>query len=416
MVSATRILSDLGYKEQSRFITGNIKTSSSDYIPLVNQIIFQKSGKVIPIDSRNAMANSAIWTCVRIISEAIAMMDRKVIKKDKSGNFDEIEDHYLLPLLNLRASPLYSSFSLTEAESQSVNLDGNSFTYIELKDDGTPERLTFIPREDVEDYEVDDMGNLWWNTTYGKIPDERIKHYKIIPKDGIWGLSPVSWHRQLLETGQSAARYASEFYEHGAFPGGILSVPGLLKQETREKVKAALKANKPGETLVLDGNTTYTTMQPLPGDVQWLSTIKEVDKRVAAIYRVPFHMVSSDAEMASYNSMEQFALEFKHLTIKPHARMMAMEETYKLLSTREIDAGFRIEFDYSTLELADMRTLGEWMSRMHTMGLMNNNDLRGKFLQKSTIPFGDAYLVQGNNMTTLEAAVKGEKPIESAKE
>jgi len=341
------------------------------------------------------------------------MMDRKVIKKTKDGNFDELEDHPLLPLLNLRANPLYSSFALTEAELQSVCLDGNSFTWLELNDDGTPRKQTLIPREDVRDYVVDNSGNLFWDTTYGKLPDERIKHYKVIPKDGVWGLSPISWHRNTLAIGQSAAYYAQDFYEQGAFPSGVLAIPGLVNKETRARVKENLRSTKPGETLVLDGNTTYTPMQPLPGDVQWLSAIKEMDKRIASIFRVPFYMVSSDAEQPNYNSLEQLALEFKNFSIRPYGKMMEMEETYKMLTSSQIKNGERIAFDYSTLDLTDMKTLGEWMTRMATGGFMTINQIKGKYLQLPGVENGDETLVLGNNMTTLKAAVEGTGPIET---
>lgn len=382
-------------------------TWSEGHIKTVNRMFFESGNGVEPITERTAMTLSSVWACVRIIMESVAMMKRKVVRVHPDGSEEEITDHNLLYYLNLRPNPRFSANILKQSELKDVCLYGNSLTYIDYYRNGDIKQLTKIPFEDIEKaYISERTGKLYWDTKYGRLPDERICHYKIVPDECIWGLSPIQWHRQTLETIAQAENFGEQFFKQGAYPSGFLSVQGMRDDSVRQRTKAELKKMSPGEIMVLDAGTEWKKIGAVPEDVMWLSTLTDMDKRVGAIFRVPTYMFS-DTEKPGYNSLEQLALDFKQYTVKPYATMIEQEDTYKLLSKQEIMSGLCIKFDYESLDITGIDALGEFITTLLTQGIMNINEVRSKYFQKGPIEYGDENLVQGNNMTTLKNAVEG---------
>ena len=282
------------------------------------------------VTERSAMQMTAVYSCVRILAEAIAGLPLHLYRYKKDGGKEKAIDHPLYLLLHDEPNPEMSSFVFRETLMTHLLLWGNA--YAQIIRNGKNEVVALYPlMPNKMAVDRDEHGQLYY--TYQRSNDEAatmtgstvilkpsdVLHIPGLGFDGLVGYSPIAMAKNAIGMAIACEEYGAKFFANGAAPGGVLEHPGTIKdpQRVRESWQSTFggsgNANK---IAVLEEGMKYTPIGISPEQAQFLETRKFQINEIARIFRVPPHMVG-DLEKSSFSNIEQQSLEFVKYTLDP---------------------------------------------------------------------------------------------------
>ena len=386
------------------------------------------SGKTVT--ERSAMQMTAVYSCVRILSEAVAGLPLHLYKYTKSGGKVMALDHPLYRLLHDEPNPEMSSFVFRETLMTHLLLWGNA--YAQIIRNGKNEIVALYPlMPNKMSVDRDEGGQLYY--TYYRGSDEAIKnkefavtlqpsdvlHIPGLGFDGLVGYSPIAMAKNAIGMAIACEEYGAKFFANGAAPGGVLEHPGTIKdpQRVRESWQSTFggsgNANK---IAVLEEGMKYTPIGISPEQAQFLETRKFQINEIARIFRVPPHMVG-DLEKSSFSNIEQQSLEFVKYTLDPWVIRWEQSIQRALLSQGE-KAEYFVKFNLEGLLRGDYQSRMNGYAIGRQNGWMSANDIR-ELENLDRIPAeegGDLYLINGNMLPLKDAGAFANTPNDSGKE
>jgi HK97 family phage portal protein len=369
------------------------------------------------VNERSAMQMTAVYSCVRILSEAVASLPLHFYKYDENGSKVKATEHPLYILLHDEPNPEMTSFVFRETLMTHLLLWGNA--YAQIIRNGKGEIIALYPlMPDRMKVDRDEHGRLYYEyqvssddaptnkgSTVKLIPDE-VMHIPGLGFDGLVGYSPIAMAKNAIGLAIAAEEYGSKFYANGAAPSGVLEHPGTLKDPS--KVRDSWTQTFGGsanshKVAVLEEGMKYTPISISPNEAQFLETRKFQIDEIARIFRVPPHMVG-DLEKSSFSNIEQQSLEFVKYTLDPWVSRWEQNMARSLLTAEEKQNYF-IKFNVDGLLRGDYQSRMNGYATARQNGWMSANDIR-ELENLDRIPAelgGDLYLINGN-MTKLEDA------------
>ena len=366
------------------------------------------SGK--PVNERSAMQMTAVYSCVRILAEAIAGLPLHIYKYNEEGGKEKAIDHPLYLLLHDEPNPEMSSFVFRETLMTHLLLWGNA--YAQIIRNGKGEVIALYPlMPNKMTVDRDENGHLYY--TYQRANEEAhtmegtsviLKPYDVlhIPGlgfDGLVGYSPIAMAKNAIGMAIACEEFGAKFFANGAAPSGVLEHPGTIKDPT--KVRDAWQSqfggsSNSGKVAVLEEGMKYTPISISPEQAQFLETRKFQINEIARIFRVPPHMVG-DLEKSSFSNIEQQSLEFVKYTLDPWVLRWEQSMARALFTIDEKKEYF-IKFNLEGLLRGDYQSRMNGYSIARQNGWMSANDIR-ELENLDRIPAelgGDLYLINGN--------------------
>ena len=386
------------------------------------------SGKTVT--ERSAMQMTAVYSCVRILSEAVAGLPLHLYKYTDSGGEAMALDHSLYHLLHDEPNPEMSSFVFRETLMTHLLLWGNA--YAQIIRNGKNEVIALYPlMPNKMSVDRDENGKLYY--TYYRGQDEAIRdkefavtlqpsdvlHIPGLGFDGLVGYSPIAMAKNAIGMAIACEEYGAKFFANGAAPGGVLEHPGTIKdpQRVRESWQSTFggsgNANK---IAVLEEGMKYTPIGISPEQAQFLETRKFQINEIARIFRVPPHMVG-DLEKSSFSNIEQQSLEFVKYTLDPWVIRWEQSIMRSLFSENEKKKYF-VKFNLEGLLRGDYQSRMNGYAIGRQNGWMSANDIR-ELENLDRIPAedgGDLYLINGNMLPLKNAGAFADTAIDNRKE
>ena len=387
------------------------------------------SGKTVT--ERSALQMTAVYSCVRILSEAVAGLPLHLYRYKEDGGKEKALDHPLYRLLHDEPNPEMSSFVFRETLMTHLLLWGNA--YAQVIRNGKGEVIALYPlMPNKMSVDRDENGRLYY--TYYRGSDEAMKsrdfavilqpsdvlHIPGLGFDGLVGYSPIAMAKNAIGMAIACEEYGAKFFANGAAPGGVLEHPGTIKdpQRVRESWQSTFggsgNANK---IAVLEEGMKYTPIGISPEQAQFLETRKFQINEIARIFRVPPHMVG-DLEKSSFSNIEQQSLEFVKYTLDPWVTRWEQSIQRALLSQGE-KAVYFAKFNLEGLLRGDYQSRMNGYAIGRQNGWMSANDIR-ELENLDRIPAeegGDLYLINGNMLPLRDAgAFANTTPNNSGKE
>lgn len=369
------------------------------------------------VNERSAMQMTAVYSCVRILSEAVASLPLHFYKYDENGSKVKATEHPLYILLHDEPNPEMTSFVFRETLMTHLLLWGNA--YAQIIRNGKGEIIALYPlMPDRMKVDRDEHGRLYYEyqissddapTNKGssvKLTPDEVMHIPGLGFDGLVGYSPIAMAKNAIGLAIAAEEYGSKFYANGAAPSGVLEHPGTLKDPS--KVRDSWTQTFGGsanshKVAVLEEGMKYTPISISPNEAQFLETRKFQIDEIARIFRVPPHMVG-DLEKSSFSNIEQQSLEFVKYTLDPWVSRWEQNMARSLLTAEEKQNYF-IKFNVDGLLRGDYQSRMNGYATARQNGWMSANDIR-ELENLDRIPAelgGDLYLINGN-MTKLSDA------------
>ena len=369
------------------------------------------------VNERSAMQMTAVYSCVRILAEAVAGLPLHLYRYKEDGGKEKALDHPLYLLLHDEPNPEMSSFVFRETLMTHLLLWGNA--YAQIIRNGRGEVMALYPlMPDRMAVDRDDKGQLYYEYTTSaddapiskgsivRLKPSDVLHIPCLGFDGLVGYSPIAMAKNAIGLAIATEEYGSKFFANGAQPSGVLEHPGTIKDPQRvrdswmSQFGGSANSNK---IAVLEEGLKYTPISISPEQAQFLETRKFQINEIARIFRVPPHMVG-DLEKSSFSNIEQQSLEFVKYTLEPWLVRWEQSIQRTLFSADEKKRYF-VRFNVEGL------LRGDYASRMNGYavgrqnGWMSANDIR-ELENLDRIPAeegGDLYLINGN-MTKLKDA------------
>lgn len=359
-----------------------------------NELMGNKTASGRRVGPDNALQVSAVYACVKVISETMAIFPLKVYRKKPSGGRIEAVNHPLYDVLHRKPNRYQNAFEWIEMIAVHLCLRGNAYCLKVAGINGPfSELLPLRPdlvtlRKDRKTgqfyYEyINDEGN---RDTF--FPEE-ILHIKLMPsKDGMTGLSPISLAQESIGIAMAAEEYGASLFGNGAVPKMLLHTDQPLKPDEKRTMEKLWHDNFGGsgnhnKTAVLSHGLTAQNLSISPEEAQFLQTRKYQVADIARIFRVPLHLIG-DLERSTNNNIETQSGEFVQYSMLPWVRRLEAAINMALF---EDQAGrYYSEFSMDALLRGDSKSRAAFYKEMFNMGVYSINEIREK---ENENPIGD---------------------------
>jgi HK97 family phage portal protein len=367
----------------------------------------------VRVTGEGALGIPSVYAAVSLISETIGHFPVKLLRS-KNGNKEEDRTHPLWSVLHDLPNPELTAIEMRSAQQGHLMLRGNAYAEIERDTSGRVKALWPL-RPDLMTVSRDAQGRIvylyrlpegkdvkwvWNSATTQPAP---ILHVRGFGYDGLCGYSPLTLHRETFGLAKAAEEQGARFFSNAARPSGVLKAPGELSDEARLRLKTAWDATTRGlsnahRVAVLEQGIEWQQISMSPEDSQMLQTMRDVDARIAAIFKVPPHMIGQVERSTSWGSgIEQQNIMFLQFSLMPWLVRWQQAMGRDLLSVKGF-ATHQIRFNVRALLRGDMATQSTFLQTMLDRGVYSINEARG-YLDENTIgPEGDLRYVQGNMM------------------
>ena len=384
------------------------------------------SGKTVT--ERSAMQMTAVYSCVRILAEAIAGLPLHLYTYKEDGGKEKAIGHPLYLLLHDEPNPEMSSFVFRETLMTHLLLWGNAYAQIIRNGKGEVVALyPLMPNRMTVDR--DSSGQLFYSYQMNNSDAPTMKTGTVILKpsdvlhipglgfDGLVGYSPIAMAKNAIGLAIATEEYGAKVFANGATPGGLLEYPGTVKDPDRVREswnKGFSGSQNAGKVAILEEGMKYTPISIAPEQAQFLETRKFQINEIARIFRVPPHMVG-DLEKSSFSNIEQQSLEFVKYTLDPW--VVRWEQSLsRALFTPEEKKKYFFKFNVEGLLRGDYQSRMNGYATARQNGWMSANDIR-ELENLDRIPAeegGDLYLINGNMLPLVHAGAFAD--IDSGKE
>lgn len=330
------------------------------------------------VNERSAMQMTAVYSCVRIMSEAIASLPLHLYEYTDAGTA-KATGHPLYVLLHDEPNPEMTSFIFRETLMTHLLLWGNA--YAQVIRNGKGEVIALYPlMPDRMTVDRDEQGRLYYEYRVSsddapinesgsvRLAPSDVLHIPGLGFDGLVGYSPIAMAKNAIGLAIATEEYGSKFFANGAAPSGVLEHPGTLKDPARirESWQATFGGStNAGRVAVLEEGMKYAPISIAPEQAQFLETRKFQINEIARIFRVPPHMIG-DLEKSSFNNIENMSREFVTYTLDPWLVRFEQALVRRLLSAEEKKKYF-VKFNVDGL------LRGDYQSRMngYAVGIQN---------------------------------------------
>ncbi|SCZ80415.1 phage portal protein [Acidaminobacter hydrogenoformans] len=360
------------------------------------------------VNEKTAMQTTAVYACVRILSETIASLPLHIYRHSENGKEKAIQ-HRLYRLLHDEPNSEMTSFVFRETLMSHLLLWGNA--YAQIIRDGRGNVVSLYPLlPDRMTVDRNSKGELFYE--YHKesgsvvLRKEEVLHIPGLGFDGLIGYSPIAMAKNAIGMAIATEEYGARFFANGASPGGVLEHPGVVKDPKRirdswnDVYQGSANAHR---IAVLEEGMKFQPISIPPEQAQFIATRKYQLNEIARIFRIPPHMIG-DLEKSSFSNIEQQSLEYVKYTLDPWVVRWEMSLQRALLTEPE-------KQEYFIKLNVDGLLRGDYQSRMNGYavgrqnGWLSANDIR-ELEDLNRIPEnlgGDLYLINGN-MTKLQDA------------
>lgn len=371
------------------------------------------SGKVVSADK--AIHLSAVWACVRLLSESVSTLPLKVYERQPDGSRKPATNHPAYQVLCRRPNPEMTPSRFMLMLVASICLRGNAFVEKKMIGNKLVSLVPLLPQNMV--VKRLDSGSLEYTYTEAGtkhvIPVKNIMHIRGFGLDGVCGMMPMMAGRDVIGSAMAVEESAAKIFENGLQSSGFLSAEQALDKDQRERLRGYMQAftgsRNAGKIMVLEGGLKYQNVTMNPEAAQMLESRAFSIEEICRWFRVPPFMVGHADKQSSWaSSVEGMNLQFLTNTLRPLLVNIEQEISRCLLDDDELFAEFSVE----GLLRADSAGRSAYYTTALQNGWMSRNDVR-RLENLPPIEGGELYTVQ-LNLTPLEDLKKNSLATQAA--
>lgn len=364
-----------------------------------------------PISTEDALSYWAVFRCISIISSDIAKMDLRLVEETDEDIYVPADSPAFSPVIR-KPNDYQNAIQFIENWLQSKLSRGNTYVLKQRDNRGVVIRLFVLdplrcrplvsaPGGEVF-YELN-QDYLTGVETQVTVPASEIIHDRWNTfYHPLVGLSPLHASGISALMGRRIQDGSSVFFGNGSQPGGILTAPGIISDETAQRLKqhweTNYSGNNSGKVAVLGDGLKFEPMRQTAVDAQLVEQLKWTDAIIAGAFGVPAYMINAGTAPA-YNNVEALNQQYYSQCLQIHIKSIekCLSEGLGLEAT-----DFEVKFELDDLLRMDTSTMVSTLQNA-VKGILTANEARKK-LGYGTTDGGDTVLTQQQNVSIDAAA------------
>lgn len=358
---------------------------------------------------------SAVWGCVRLLSETISTLPMNVYERKLTGGRRLASEHPLYPLLHRQPNADMTAQTFWQAYIASMLLMGDGMAEKLRRGDGTVVGLDLLPRGS---FTYNAREDVWKITrkdgTTRDVKSDDLFRTLAFTLDGRNGLSPIAYGCSVFHSALSADQAANSTFRRGLLPTVGFSMDKVLQQAQRREFKEDFKREmagsmNAGKPFLLEGGMTALAIGINPVDAQLLESRAWSVEEICRWFGVPPHMIGHMTKSTSWGTgIEQQMIGFLTFSLTPWLRRIEQSITKSLFLPAERDR-YYAEFEVNGLLRADSAARASYLSQMVQNGLMTRDEARG-YDNREPMGGNAAGLTVQSNLVPIDKLGEGTTP------
>lgn len=377
------------------------------------------------VNEDNAVTISAVWACLRYLSQTVAVPPWHVMRRDEKGA-DVVSTHPVDWLLWKRPSSEWSSFQFRETLTHWALRWGNGYAEIEPDQAGRPFAMWPVHPSRVivcraTEASTDDYGVLIrQGEVYYEVDNQTSRKVVLAARsmfhirgfgETVVGANVIAYAAESLGWARAAQLFGASFFGNGANIAGVVINKKPLKPEGLRKQKAEFDQLYKGvrnahKTAHLDNDADFKPIGVDPKDAALIQTHYLLVEEVCRWFGVPPHKVMHLLR-STFSNIEHQAIEVVVDSITPWVKRFEDEADFKLFGNNR--QGLYSKMNLNAYLRGDSTARMAWHKGMRDMGAYSVNDVLRYEDERSIGPEGDKHTMQ-SGFTTLERIGEEKKP------
>lgn len=327
----------------------------------------------VSVGPGSALTVPAVACAVRAISEAVATLDVKVVRRDGAAEA-EVPDHPVAGLLRDRVNDWTPGFEFVrDIVASALIYDQGGLAWINRVGGRPVELIAYDTAHLTAQRHEDGTGAYRYFLNGREVPASDIIHLR-----SPFGRSPVSLARESIGLALTLDAHAARLFGNGARPSGMLSLKGRATPEVIKRIREAWQlahgGGKSGGTAIVDDDASYVPLTMTSVDGQFMELVGFQILQIARAFRVPPQMLY-DLARATWSNGEQMGREFLTYTLEPWLRALEGALGLVLFSDEERST-HRVHFERDDLTRADIGARATAYSSLIASRVVNPNEVR----------------------------------------
>jgi len=274
----------------------------------------------ITVDRNSVLANPFVFRCQSMIARDIAKLRVMVMRRD-GRVWKETEGAQAARLLR-KPNHFQTRNQFFEVWFLSKLSAGNTYVLKQRDERRTVQKLHILDPNRVQVL-VSDSGDVFYQladdnlsgvNTSVTVPASEVIHDR-------WnclfhplvGLSPIYANGVAATQSQNISESSTNFFGNQAQPGGILSAPGKIGDETAKRLKEAFETSytgkNAGKIAVMGDGLKFDPITVAASDAQLVEQLKWTSETIATTYGIPLYKVGL-GPMPTANNLQSLNVEY----------------------------------------------------------------------------------------------------------
>jgi HK97 family phage portal protein len=364
---------------------------------------------------RDILSNSGLYAPLTLIAGDVGKLRIKLMRNAKGIWSEVIEQSPFLPVLR-KPNHYQTRIQFMEMWIIIKLLYGNVYVLKDRDSRGVVTALYILDAESVKplvavsgdvyyELKADHLSGLTGTVT---VPASEIIHDRM---NCLWhpliGVAPIYAAGLSATQGRKIQNNSALFFENMSRPGGMLTAPSTIDDETALRLKNEFESNFSGKKLgrlFVGGDGLSYEMMAIPAEqAQLIEQLEWTVKDIARAFLVPYFMVGGPLPATS--SFEAETLRYYTQCIQ---KLLEQAEAC-LDDGLSLPGDLRTEFDIDGLVRMDTASQAEAVGNLVKAGVMKINEGRAKF-NLPPVPGGDTPYLQQQNFSLAALAKRDALP------
>lgn len=370
---------------------------------------------LVTVDSpRDLMAFAGLWSPVTLVAGDVSKLRLKLCRMT-NGIWQEVTDSS--PFLSVLRRPNHYQTRVQFIEHWVLSklLYGNTYALKERDARGVVIRLYILDPQRVKVL-VTPMGDVYYQLQTDHLSgvgvNLTVAASEIIHDrwNCLWhplvGIAPIYAAGMSATMGRKIQNNSAAFFQNLSRPGGMLTAPGSIDEETAQRLKQEFEQNfsgqKIGRLFVGGDGLKYEGMAIPAEQAQLIEQLNWTSKDIARALHVPYFMVGGETPATA--TIEAETLRYYTQCIQ---KLLEQAEA-SLDDGLSLPSNLRTEFDTDGLIRMDTSAQAEAVSKLTGAGVMSPNEGRQRF-NLAPVAGGDTPYLQQQNYALSALAKRDAK-------
>ena len=277
-----------------------LSPSTGGWWPIIRESFTGAWQNNVEIRAQDVLTYSAVYACVSLISGDIAKLCLRLMQESDDGIWTETESPAFSPVLR-KPNRYQTIIKFIEQWIIQKLTRGNAYILKQRDQRGVVVALYVLDSTRVVPLVTPD-GAVYYEIKRDDLAEVKAERI-VVPASEIIhdimcalyhpliGVTPIYACGNAALQGLAIQNNSKTFFTNGSNPGGMLTAPGAISDETARRLLATVNSKQIGETLVGGDGLKYEQFTMSAVDAQLIDQLKWTAETVCSCFHVPPYMV-----------------------------------------------------------------------------------------------------------------------------